>query len=80
MQLSEIKISQKEIEDELRRISTTAEAAGAVDNACAAYKKVKPAVEVAAAILGAIYPPGAVALVTMKVILDKACDDQSSPD
>ena len=74
MDIHSITIDQEEIERELARARPVIPAGSLKEDGCAAYRRVKPALEIAAAILGWVYPPGATALATVVVILNKACE------
>lgn len=73
MDVHAVKISQAEVELELAK-ATPAIPAGTAEDACAAYRRVRPAIDIALPILSFVYPPGAAAVATVKVILDKACE------
>ncbi len=77
MDIHSIKIYPQEIETELQRVKQAVSPAGVVDDACEVYKQAKPALEVAVALLSVFYPPAAVAVAAVKVILDKACEGDS---
>jgi hypothetical protein len=73
MDIHSITVSKEDVERELA-IARPGIPAGGAGNACDAYRQVRPGLEIALALLSVWYPPGAAALATIKVILDKACD------
>lgn len=78
MDFHSISVTKAEV-DLLLAEAAPAEPAGmvddAVEDACTAYQRVRPILEIALPILTFLYPPGAAALATTRVILDKACKD-----
>jgi len=74
MDIHSITIEQEEVDRELAHATPIAPAGSLKEDGCSAYRRVKPALEVATAILGWAYPPGATALATVMVILNKACE------
>jgi hypothetical protein len=73
MDIHTIKVSQQEIDTELKR-ATAASPASFTGDACEVYRQARPALEVAMPILGLLFPPAAAAVAALKVILDKACE------
>jgi hypothetical protein len=73
MDIHAVKVSKKEVDIALAK-ANPAIPAGHAEDACDAYRRVRPAIDITLPLLGVLYPPGAAALATIKVILDKACE------
>jgi hypothetical protein len=72
MDISQVKIAQKDIDVVLAR-ATPAQAASFVGDACTVYKQARPFIETAITILKIFYPPASTALAALVAILDKVC-------
>jgi hypothetical protein len=75
MDLAKVKITHKDIERVLAEANPAVPAAFAGD-ACKAYADARPYIQVAIAILTALYPPGSSALAAIVAIMDQACKGQ----
>ena len=72
--ISEITISQEDIDDILRQ-AIPGEAASFTGNACTFFKKSKTLLLTGVAILHFVYPPAAGAVQALIAIMEKACEE-----